>query len=181
MLTIRCQKFLLATVAIVLALRLAGPAFAASDGRGWVESLGDMIDSVGAALMSPFTDDDIDMASPPIEMRQFGGDERPDRDAFWHHLKDAGYEMKEISAEVGLIPGLEFDFVLIRELSEADRNSLERNLEIDAKRRPDLLSSIKRQIIRTLLEASDFEEMRIEELKISLLPLPSAEFILRTK
>jgi len=169
-------KFLVITVAIVLPLQLAKPAFAASDKGGWVASVEDVIDSIGTVLMSPFSDDGIDMvAAPSMTMR---GIENADRDPFWHFLEEAGYEMKEIKAEVGLIPGLDIEFVLIRELSEADRNSLERKLEIDAKRRGGLISSIKRRIIRTLLDASDFEELRIEELTISLLPLPSAEFVL---
>jgi hypothetical protein len=173
------QKFLLVTVAIVLPLHLAGPALAASDGRGWVESLEDIVDSIGATLMSPFTGDGVDVVvAPPMTMQRFADGDDPDRDPFWHLLEDAGYELKEVKAEVGIIPGLKIEFVLIRELSEADRNSLERKLEIDAMMHIGLISSIKRRIIRTLLDASDFEEMRIEELTISLLPLPSAEFVL---
>jgi hypothetical protein len=116
--------------------------------------------------------------APPMALSQFGDNEGGDRDPFWQHLEDAGYKMKQIKADVSLIPGLKFKFVLKRELSEADRDYLERKLEIDTKRRPGLISAIKRRIIRTLIEASDFEAMRIEELTISLLPLPAAAFVL---
>lgn len=176
MLTMRCRKFLAATVAIVVSLQLTGPANAARDGWGWVDSFENLIDSVSEVLMAPFSDEGIDMVSPPVTMRQ--ASEGATRDPFWHHLEEAGYEFKEAKAQVGLIPGLEIEFVLVLELSEADRDSLERKLEIDAKQRPGLLSMIKRRIINTLLDASDFEEMRVEELTITLLPLPSAVFSL---
>jgi len=170
------RKFLVAAAVIVFALQMAGPAYAASDSRGWFDSFEDWFDAIGETLMMPFTDDGIDMVSPPVTMRQVSAG--ASRDPFWHYLEEAGYELKEAKAEVGLIPGLEIDFVLIRELSEADRDSLERKLEIDAKLRPGMLAMIKRRIINTLLDASDFEEMRVEELTLSLLPLPSAEFSL---
>jgi len=164
-------------VVIMAGLSLPGPAHAASGGSSWVDSLGDMLDSVGNVLMSPFADNSMDMVAPPMGMGEYR-EEGEGGDPFWHFLEEAGYRMKEVKAHVSLIPGLDIEFVLVRELSEADRNSLERKLEIDTKRNSGLLPSIKRRIIRTLLEASDFDEMRIEELTISLLPLPSAEFVL---
>src|SRR6266849_1979453 len=69
-------------------------------------------------------------------------------------------------------------FQLMRELSEADRDSLERKLEIDDIRDPGVVASIQRQIVRTLLEASNINNMRIGKLVIGILPLPSAEFTL---
>lgn len=176
MLTILYRKFFVVTVVIVVALQISGPVYAASDSRGWAESFEDWFDSIGETVMMPFTDDGIDMVSPPVTMRQVSAGAT--RDPFWHYIEEAGYQFKEAKAEVGLIPGLEFDFVLVRELSEADRNSLERKLEIDAKMRPGLLAMIKRRIINTLLDASAFKEIRIEELSLSLLPLPSAQFSL---
>jgi hypothetical protein len=173
-----CQKIIIATAAMLVALQMAGPAAAASDDRGWVDSIGDKISSVGAAIMSPFKGAGVKMAAQPTAMRGFSNGGGEDRDPFWHHLEDAGYQLKEIKTEISLIPNVDIEFVLIRELSEADRSSLERQLEIDKKRRPGMLGAIKRRIIRTLIEASDYKEMRIEELTISLLPLPAATFVL---
>jgi hypothetical protein len=175
----RCPKYLIATMTIVAALQISTAVLAASGERDWSDSVGGALDSLANTLMAPFTDSGIDQAmAPPMALSQFGDNEGGDRDPFWQHLKDAGYKMKKIKADVSLIPGLKFKFVLKRELSEADRDSLERKLEIDNKRRPGLISAIKRRIIRTLIEASDFEAMRIEELTISFLPLPAAAFVL---
>ncbi len=174
-----CPKYFVAAMTVVVSLQMAGPTFAAGGERGGTDSFRDMVDSLSTALLAPFTGGGMDeVMAPPLTLSEFGDDEGVDRDPFWQHLEDAGYKMKQIKADVSLIPGLKFKFVLKRELSEADRDSLERKLEIDTKRRPGLISAIKRRIIRTLIEASDFEEMRIEGLTISLLPLPAAAFVL---
>ncbi len=102
----------------------------------------------------------------------------PGGSAFWDHLSDAGYKFKELVTEVGIIPGIEFEFVIARELSEADRNALERTLEIDAKQNPGFFAAIQREIVWTLLEASEVKGMRIEELTVTMLPLPGVEFVL---
>ena len=62
-------------------------------------------------------------------------------------------------------------FQVVRELSEADRNALERSLEIDDKRVPGVTAMAQRQIIRTLLAVSKSEEMRVGKLVIGILPL----------
>lgn len=102
----------------------------------------------------------------------------PGGSPFWDHLEDAGYKFKELVTEVGIIPGIEFEFVIARELSEADRNALERTLEIDAKRNRGFIPAIQRKIVWTLLEASEVKGMRIEQLKVTMLPLPGVEFVL---
>jgi hypothetical protein len=95
---------------------------------------------------------------------------------FLEHLSDAGYSLTEIHMSVGVIPDIKLTFQIVRELSEADRNSLERELEIDDKRVPGVTQMAQRQIIRTLLAISKSEEMRVGKLVIGILPLPSAEF-----
>lgn len=97
---------------------------------------------------------------------------------FWDHLSDAGYDLAEIDTTVGIIPDIKMTFQLVRELSEADRDSLERKLEIDEMHDSGLVPSIQRQIVRTLLEASNVSNMRVGKLVIGILPLPSAEFSL---
>ena len=95
---------------------------------------------------------------------------------FLQHLSDAGYQLAEIDMSVGLIPDIKLTFQIVRELSEADRNALERSLEIDDKRVPGVTAMAQRQIIRTLLAVSKSEEMRVGKLVIGILPLPSADF-----
>jgi hypothetical protein len=67
-------------------------------------------------------------------------------------------------------------FQLVRELSEADRDALDRRLEVGAARDQGVLPGIQRRIIQTLLAASDLSDMQVTKLVISVLPLPSAEF-----
>jgi hypothetical protein len=95
---------------------------------------------------------------------------------FLQHLSDAGYALSEIDMSVGLIPDIKLTFQVVRELSEADRNALERSLEIDDKRVAGVTAMAQRQIIRTLLAVSKSEEMRVGKLIIGILPLPSADF-----
>jgi hypothetical protein len=95
---------------------------------------------------------------------------------FLQHLADAGYQLAEIDMSVGLIPDIKLTFQVVRELSEADRNALERSLEIDDKRVKGVTAMAQRQIIRTLLAVSKSEEMRVGKLVIGILPLPSADF-----
>ncbi|NQV99570.1 MAG: hypothetical protein HQ483_07720 [Rhodospirillales bacterium] len=116
--------------------------------------------------------------SPPTPMSSIRDMHHPDGSPFWGFLEDAGYKFKEVVTDVGIIPGVSFEFVIARELSEADRNSLERALEINAKRHPDIISALQRRIVRTLLEASELEGMRIEDLEITLLPLPGVQFVM---
>src|SRR5216684_171774 len=71
---------------------------------------------------------------------------------------------------------IKMTFQIVRELSEADRNALERTLEIDDREVPGMTAMAQRQIIRTLLAVSRSERMRVGKLVIGILPLPSADF-----
>lgn len=119
-----------------------------------------------------------DAVSPPtpIEtLRKIKGEEKGE---FWAMLEDAGYELKEIETEVGLIPGIETTYILKRELSDADREALERRLELHALNNGGLIAKLERAIIYSLLDASELGEYRIEKLKVKFLPLPAASFTL---
>jgi len=130
------------------------------------------------ALISPLTGSTVEMVRPPSPVSLVHGLSSKSGSHFWDHLSDAGYDLAEIDTTVGIIPDVKMTFQLVRELSEADRDSLERKLEIDDFRDPGLVSSIQRQIVRTLLEASNINNMRVGKLVIGILPLPSAEFSL---
>lgn len=100
---------------------------------------------------------------------------------FWETLKDAGYELKEFTTGVGIIPDVKADFELARELSDADRDYLERKIQIDETRRTGITAVIQRQILRTLLAASNLDEYRITKLEVTILPLPGASFVTEPK
>jgi hypothetical protein len=95
---------------------------------------------------------------------------------FFQHLSDAGYQLTEVDMSVGLIPDIKMTFRIVRELSEADRNALERTLEIDDREVPGVTAMAQRQVIRTLLAVSRLERMRVGKLVVGVLPLPSADF-----
>lgn len=112
----------------------------------------------------------------PIEtLRSLRGE---DKGEFWSMLEDAGYELRQINTEVGLIPHLQAVYVLRRELSDADREALEVRLERHARRHGGLIARLERAIIYSLLDASELGEYRIDQLKVAFLPLPSASFTL---
>jgi hypothetical protein len=162
---IQALKF---AAALALGLVVAQPAQA--------QALRDAVASIWSLVSSPFQRRSADAVTPPtpinVAKRTEVGHE------FWDGLKDAGYELREISTVIGIIPEAKMDFQLVRELSDADRDALERRIEIDEIKRRGVTPALQRQILRTLLAASNLQDMRIMELKITLFPLPSAEFVM---
>ena len=126
----------------------------------------DLVPSWGGATVTSVT-----KVSPKALVHGLAGESH-----FMQHLSDAGYQLAEIDMSVGLIPDIKLTFQIVRELSEADRNALERTLEIDDKELPGMTAMAQRQIIRTLLAVSRSERMRVGKLVIGVLPLPSADF-----
>jgi hypothetical protein len=125
----------------------------------------------------PFTGAPIEAVTPPSPAQVLQSVERgAEGNAFWEELSDVGYEVTEIDTSVGLFPEIKMSFQLVRELSEADRDALDRRLEVGAARDQGVLPGIQRRIIQTLLAASDLSDMQVTKLVISVLPLPSAEF-----
>jgi hypothetical protein len=157
-----------------IGLTVSGPA-AAQDGM--LRSIGAAAGSLWDMIRTPFARGSSDAVTPPTPISvatraKEGGSE------FWDGLRDAGYELREIITVVGVIPEAKLNFQLVRELSDADRDALERRIEIDEQRRGGLTAVLQRQILRTLLSVSNVDEMRITKLDITLLPLPSAEFVM---
>ncbi|GAB4182272.1 MAG: hypothetical protein OHK0024_21580 [Thalassobaculales bacterium] len=93
-------------------------------------------------------------------------------------LKEAGYKLKAISSGVSPVPGLQFKFGIVQELSEADLDHIERRLDQDKRLRPGLVAEMERAIILTALHINASELYVLEELKLQLLPYPKAEFTL---
>ena len=153
---------------LLLALLHPRPAAAGFDTvlNAWAENVTDFFDE----LLEPLTGPIVQSASRPS---------RPaydSQDRFWRYLADAGYEVASIETDIGLIPNFKVTLQIVRELSEADRSSIERTLAIDDQRDPGLIPALQRQIVHTLLEASQSGEMRVSKLVIGLFPLPAADF-----
>jgi hypothetical protein len=161
------RLLLAATIAIVLLFQ-ARPARADFDKviNELAEKLSDLFDELVEPLTGPIVQSVTRQQRPAFKTEG----------RFWQYLADAGYEVAAIETDVGLIPNVKVTLQILRELSEADRVALERNLLIDDQRKPGLIPLIERGIVHTLLEASQSGDMRVSKLVISLFPLPSADF-----
>lgn len=102
----------------------------------------------------------------------------PPRDDFVALMDEAGYGLREIDTSIGLIPGSRMVFGQARELTDADRDHLERRLERHALRESGPLSRIQRAIIAAVLAASDLGDLAVERVEIDLLPLPQVRMAL---
>src|SRR5262249_16165042 len=94
---------------------------------------------------------------------------------FVEYLKDAGYDLSAWDVSLGIIPETKFTFQLVRELSEADRDWLQQELETDAMKRRALVAKIQRRFVLTLLAASEFHDLLVGKVVVGILPLPYLE------
>jgi hypothetical protein len=92
-------------------------------------------------------------------------------------MEIAGYKLKEIESYVGVVPSLQMTFGQARELTEADREFVERHLLRHARRYPGPLAAIQRMIVRSVLEASDIRGFSVEKVAIDIFPLPKVKFV----
>ncbi|CAK0758132.1 exported hypothetical protein [Gammaproteobacteria bacterium] len=93
-------------------------------------------------------------------------------------LSYAGYKLKEINTDVGIIPGLSFKFGQARELSEADYEYLESQVEEWEQKSPGMYSSLQRKIIKTVMTVNLSGDYQVSTLKVILLPLPDVAFVM---
>lgn len=91
-------------------------------------------------------------------------------------LADAGYKLKEISVDVGIIPTLYFKFVQARELSEADYEYLDAQIATWERTNPGIYYGLQRRIIKTVMAINLNSEYKVSALKVKLLPLPDVAF-----
>lgn len=100
------------------------------------------------------------------------------RDEFSWLMNIAGYKLKEIESYIGLIPSLSLTFGQARELTEADRDYVEQQLERHARRNPGPLAAMQRGIVRTVLEASEIGGFSVEKVEIDIFPFPKVKLSL---
>jgi len=93
----------------------------------------------------------------------------------------AGYKLKEIDSQIGVIPTLGFKFALVRELSEADWDYLDYHLEMSRFHTPGLGAAIQRAIVETVMTINTGADFQVSELKVQLLPLPKVAFSVTPK
>ena len=79
-------------------------------------------------------------------------------------------------SDVGIIPGVSFKFAIVRELSEADYDYLDEQIELFQIRRPGVVADLQRAIVRTVVAINSAGDMQVSDLKLKILPLPGASF-----
>jgi hypothetical protein len=90
----------------------------------------------------------------------------------------AGYKLKEIESSVSLIPSISLTFAMARELTEADREYVERMLDRHARNHAGPMAAIQRTIVRGILDASELGTFAVEKVEVDLFPLPKVKFVL---
>ncbi|CAH0223843.1 hypothetical protein [Roseomonas sp. CECT 9278] len=88
----------------------------------------------------------------------------------------AGYKLKEIESSISLLPSLSLTFGQARELTEADRDYVERMLERHARRNPGPISALQRTIVRGVMDAGELGGFAVDKVEVDLFPLPRVKF-----
>jgi len=100
------------------------------------------------------------------------------QDDFTWLMDIAGYKLKEIESSVGLIPSFGLTFGQARELTEADRDYIERMLDRHARRNPGPLATIQRTIVRGILDTAELGGFSVDKVEVAFFPLPKVKFVL---
>jgi hypothetical protein len=100
------------------------------------------------------------------------------REDFSWLMDIAGFKLKEIDSSIGIIPTLGLTFGQARELTAADREYVERQLERHARRNAGPLALMQRTIVRAVLDASEIGGFAVEKVEVHLFPLPKVKFAL---
>jgi hypothetical protein len=103
---------------------------------------------------------------------------RASQDDFTWLMDISGYKLKEIESSVGLIPTFGLTFGQARELTEADRDFVERMLDRHAQRNAGPVAVMQRTIVRGILDASEIGGFTVDKVDVDLFPLPRVKFVL---
>ncbi len=98
------------------------------------------------------------------------------RDDFAWLMDIAGYKLKEIESSISLLPSLSLTFGQARELTEADREYVERMLDRHALRNPGPLAAMQRAIVRGVMDAGELGQFAVDKVEVDLFPLPRVKF-----
>lgn len=98
------------------------------------------------------------------------------RDDFAWLMDIAGYKLKEIESSISFLPGLSLTFGQARELTESDREYVERALDRHALRHPGPISAMQRTIVRGIMDAGELGGFSVDKVEVALFPLPRVKF-----
>jgi hypothetical protein len=105
------------------------------------------------------------------------GADMPGASDFGSLMDLAGYKMKEFQSSVGIVPAAGMTFGIVREMSDADRDALDRALQHDSWARTDTLSVIQRRIVRAVIEVGETEGYQVSKVELTFLPIPEVRLI----
>jgi hypothetical protein len=100
------------------------------------------------------------------------------RDDFAWLMDIAGYKLKSVQSSVSLLPSLSLSFGQARELTDSDREYVERALERHARRNPGPISAMQRMIVRGVMDAGEMGGFSVDKVEVTLFPLPQVRFVL---
>ncbi|MBF0129006.1 MAG: hypothetical protein HQL33_03340 [Alphaproteobacteria bacterium] len=148
------------------------------DDRPWL--IGSVGDTAGKALETAWdaASDLVSSVLPPSPSHLASTE---DEQELVKLMSYAGYKLKEIDSQVGIIPTIAFKFALVRELSEADWDFLDYRLELSRFHTPGLLPAIKRAIVEMVMRINTSGGYQVSELKVQMLPLPKVAFSITPK
>lgn len=109
---------------------------------------------------------------------QRGGERIDPRAADLASLMDlAGYKLQEFESSVGIVPSATMTFGLARQMTEADRDALERALKLDARARAHATAAVQRWVVRTVLDVRETQGYVVSRVELTLFPLPEVRLI----
>lgn len=151
------------------------PADLIQDSPSIAESLTGIVYGSAAWTWGLFTTGVASVAPPsPTKLTQSVSDE--EQSELFKLLSVAGYKLKEIDSQIAIIPTIAFKFGMVRQLSEADIDYLESELEASRFRHPGVYTEIQRTIVGTVLAINSGKSYQVSEMKVQVLPLPKVEF-----
>lgn len=100
------------------------------------------------------------------------------RQDFSYLMGVAGYKLKEIESGVSLLPSLSLTFGQARELTEGDRDYLDRMLARHERQYPGPRAMIQRTIVRGIVDASEIGGFTVDKVEVDLFPLPKVKLVL---
>ena len=118
---------------------------------------------------------------PPTPTSLTSSISKTDANQLFKLLGYAGYKLKQIETDVGIIPGLNFKFGQTRELSEADYEYLDSQVVEWERTNPGIYATLQRKIIKTVMTVNQSGDYRVSILTVKLLPLPDVAFIMTPK
>lgn len=158
---------------ILLGLCLHGPARAAEPAATWTATLSGAGASLwdGATTMIGSLFGWVWPSAPDLAASM---DEQEGR--FRTLIGTIGYGVKGFKTSIGLIPSASSTFQLAREMSDADYEEFERQLELFEREDSGPLARFQRMILLALLDAQSVSAYKVDRVELSVLPLPQATF-----